>query len=73
MENNQEANILSYKILFDTSGKLVREISGLPYECADKVFSGHDLKVIQTIIREGRTKIDKIHHQIENEINAIKN
>ena len=56
MDNNQEANILSYRILFDTSGKLVREISGLPYEHADKVFSGHDLRVIQTIIREGRTK-----------------
>ena len=39
MDNNQEANILSYRILFDTSGKLVREISGLPYEHADKVFS----------------------------------
>ena len=25
MDNNQEANILSYRILFDTSGKLVRE------------------------------------------------
>ena len=73
MDNNQEANILSYRILFDTSGKLVREISGLPYEHADKIFSGHDLRVIQTIIREGRTKIDKIHHHIENEINALKN
>jgi len=52
----KEANILSYRILFDTKGQLVTEVSGLPIEEASKAFSGSDLKIIQTVIREGRQK-----------------
>ena len=67
----KEANILSYRILFDTKGQLVTEISGLPIEYASKAFSGSDLKIIQTVIREGRQKLHTIHNEFEAELDAL--
>jgi len=67
----KEANILSYRILFDTKGQLITEISGLPIEDASKAFSGKDLKMIQTIIREGRQKMNNIHNDLEAELDAL--
>ena len=67
----KEANILSYRILFDTKGQLVTEVGGLPIEDANKVFKGTDLKIMQTIIREGRQKIFKIHNELEAELDAL--
>ena len=67
----KEANILSYRILFDTKGQLVTEISGLPIEDAGKAFSGSDLKIIQTVIREGRQRIFNIHNELEAELDAL--
>ena len=67
----KEANILSFRVLFDTKGNLVTEIGGLPIEDANKVFKGTDLTIVQTIIREGRQKIFDIHRDIENELDAL--
>ena len=38
----QEANILSFQILFDSKGRLVTETSGLPLKDAKKIFKGDD-------------------------------
>ena len=67
----KEANILSYRILFDTKGQLITEMSGLPIEDASKAFSGKDLKIIQTVIREGRQKMNNIHNHLEAELDAL--
>ena len=67
----KEANILSYRILFDTKGQLITELSGLPLKDAGKAFSGSDLKIIQTVIREGRQKLHTIHNELEAELDAL--
>ena len=67
----KEANILSYRILFDTKGQLITEVGGLPIEDASKAFSGSDLKIIQTVIREGRQKLHTIHNELEAELDAL--
>ena len=67
----KEANILSYRILFDTKGQLITEISGLPMQDAGKAFKGSDLKIIQTVIREGRHKLNTIHNELEAELDAL--
>ena len=73
MDQTREANILSYRILFDETGKLITEVSGLPLKDVKKVFSGHEAKIMETIIKQGREKLDKLHNLLEGEINAIKN
>ena len=67
----KEANILSYRILFDTKGQLITELSGLPLKDAGKAFKGSDLKIIQTVIREGRQKLNTIHNELEAELDAL--
>ena len=67
----KEANILSFRVLFDTKGNQVTELGGLPIEDAHKVFKGTDLKIIQTIIREGKQRIYDIHKNLENELDAL--
>ena len=67
----KEANILSYRILFDSKGQLITELSGLPLKDVGKAFSGVDLKIIQTIIREGRQKMNNIHNHLEAELDAL--
>jgi len=67
----KEANILSFRIIFDKKGKLITEISGLPLKDVNKVFKGNDVKLIQTIIREGRRQVEPIHNKIEKELDAV--
>ena len=67
----KEANILSFRVLFDSKGQLVTEVGGLPIEEAKKVFKGTDLKIIQTIIREGRQRIFNIHNELEEELDSL--
>jgi len=67
----KEANILSFRVLFDSKGQLVTEVGGLPIEDANKVFKGTDLKIIQTIIREGRQRIFNIHNELEAELDSL--
>tara|TARA_R100001224_G_scaffold5426_1_gene3101 strand:+ start:407 stop:634 length:228 start_codon:yes stop_codon:yes gene_type:complete len=67
----QEANILSFQILFDSKGRLVTETSGLPLKDAKKIFKGYDLKIVETVIRESRQKILDIHNQLESELDAL--
>ena len=68
---SKEANILSYRILFDTKGQLITEMSGLPIGDAKKAFSGSDLKIIETILRETKQKLLNIHNDLEAELNAL--
>ena len=67
----KEANILSFRVLFDGKGQLVTEVGGLPIEDVNKVFKGTDLKIIQTIIREGRQRIFNIHNELEAELDSL--
>ena len=67
----QEANILSFQILFDSKGRLVTETGGLPLQDAKRIFKGYDLKIIETIIRETRQRLLDIHNELEAELDAL--
>jgi|TARA_R100000329_G_scaffold60762_1_gene54349 hypothetical protein len=66
-----EANIISFKVIFDSKGKLITETSSLPFDDAKKVFKGYELKVVETILRETKQKLLKIHDNLEAELNAL--
>tara|TARA_Y100001938_G_C8091250_1_gene435207 strand:- start:1574 stop:1801 length:228 start_codon:yes stop_codon:yes gene_type:complete len=67
----QEANILSFQILFDSKGRLVTETGGLPLQDAKRIFKGYDLKIIETVIRETRQRLLDIHNELEAELDAL--
>ena len=71
MKKVKEANLISFKVIFDAKGKLVTETSSLPLDEASKLFKGYDLKIIETVIREGRQKMQDIHNKLESELDAL--
>ena len=68
---NKEGNILSFKILIDSKGNLVTELSGLLEKDARKIFNKYDLPIIEKVIREGRIKMEPIHKFLEEELGNI--
>ena len=54
---DKEGNILSFRILIDSKGNLVTELSGLLEKDARKIFNKDELPIIEKIIREGRIKL----------------
>ena len=70
---NKEGNILSFKILIDSKGNLVTELSGLLEKDARKIFNKDELPIIQKIIKEGRRKLTPLHEFLEKELDSFAN
>ena len=67
-----EGNILSFKIMIDSKGTLVTELSQLPEEAVSKIFAEDDDKIlIRKIIREGLLKLENLHGYLEKELQAL--
>ena len=69
----KEGNILSFKILVDSKGNLVTELSGVPEEDVDKIFKEEEERVvINKIIKEGLVKLATLHEYLEKELQALR-
>ncbi len=69
----KEGNILSFKIMIDSKGTLVTELSQLPEEAVSKIFAEDDDKIlIRKIIREGLLKLENLHGYLEKELQALR-
>tara|TARA_R100001244_G_scaffold69360_1_gene56672 strand:- start:1577 stop:1801 length:225 start_codon:yes stop_codon:yes gene_type:complete len=69
---SKEGNILSFRILIDSKGNLITELSGLLEKDARKIFNKDDLPIMEKIIREGRIKLEPLHVFLENELDSFK-
>ena len=69
---NKEGNILSFRILIDSKGNLVTELSGLLEKDARKIFNKDELHIIEKIIREGRIRLEPLHKLLEEELGYLK-
>ena len=68
----KEGNILSFKIMIDSKGTLVTELSQLPEEAVSKIFAEDGDKIlIRKIIREGLLKLENLHGYLEKELQAL--
>ena len=68
----KEGNILSFKILVDSKGNLVTELSGVPEEDVAKIFKEEEERVvINKIIKEGLVKLATLHEYLEKELQAL--
>ena len=68
----KEGNILSFKILLDTKGNLVTELSGIPEKEISKIFKEEeDRLLVNKIIKEGLVKLATLHDYLEKEIQAL--
>ena len=68
----KDGNILSFKIMIDSTGTLVTELSQLPEEAVSKIFIEDDDKIlIRKVIREGLLKLENLHGYLEKELQAL--
>ena len=69
----KEGNILSFRIMIDSKGTLVTELSQLPEEAVSKIFAEDDDKILITkVIREGLLKLENLHGYLEKELQALR-
>ena len=66
-----EANLLGFRIVIDSKGSLLTEMSGVPEKDLPKAFSGDDLRLMRQIQRLLRPKIQELHKFLEAEISAL--
>ena len=68
----KEGNILSFRILIDSKGNLVTELSGLLEKDVKKIFNKDERPLIKKIIREGRIHLEPLHKILEEELGNLK-
>jgi len=71
MKNKKEANLISFKVVLTSEGKLVTELSELPIDKVEGIFSKLDRQVIKTLLKEAKTKLKPLHLHLQKEIQAL--
>ena len=67
---SKEANLISYKIVFDSKGKLISERSIAKIDEIRNQFKDYEYDTLQTILRIAKLELDKVHNLIEANLNA---
>lgn len=67
---SKEANLISYKIVFDSKGKLISERSIAKIDEIQNQFKTYEYEALQTILRVAKLELDKVHNLIEANLNA---
>ena len=69
-KKKNEAILLSYKLLIDTKGKIHTERSISDIDQIEEKFTVSTFNTLKTVLRVGKTELDKVHNKIENELDA---
>jgi hypothetical protein len=67
----KEGNIISFKLLLDRGGVVVTELSGIPERELSKIFKDDDLVLMRTLLRLCNEKLQPLHSQLEEELDAL--
>lgn len=67
----KEANILGFKIVINSEGVVVTEMSGIPEKDLHKVFKDDELELMRKIIMLAKPKLEEIHNYLEDELSAL--
>ena len=70
MTDKKEATLVSYKLLYDRYGKLITERTSTDISSLEKYFTKEEFNTLSIVIRETTAKLDKIHHYVENHLDA---
>ena len=65
-----EANVISYKVLIDTTGKIITESSIAEIDKMKDKLPVSTFSTLKTIIRVADVEFKKIHNKIESELDA---
>lgn len=65
-----DGNIISFRVLLDSSGKLITEKSELELNKIKDVVPTETYYTLQTILRTVNAEFNKLHNKIETELDA---
>jgi len=65
-----EAKLLGYTLFYDRTGKLVTERTSTDISKLKKYFTKEEFNTLTVVLREATTKLDTIHNEIEDHLNA---
>ncbi len=68
---SKEANVLGFKILINSDGHVVTEMSGIPEKDLHKAFKDDELELMRKIVLLTKPKLEKIHEFLESELSAL--
>ncbi len=68
---SKEANVLGFKILINSDGHVVTEMSGIPEKDMHKAFKDDELELMRKIVLLTKPKLEKIHEFLESELSAL--
>ena len=66
----EEAQVLSYRLLYDRSGKLVTERIATDISSLKKYLSKEEYNTLNTVVREATLKLDEVHSYLESYLGA---
>jgi len=69
--NSKDGNLISFKVLINSEGNIVTEMSGIPINDLDKIFKDDELSLIKTIILLTQLKLEPIHEYLSEELSAL--
>ena len=67
----KEGNLIGFKVIVNSSGTVMTEMSGVPEEDLHKVFKGSDLQLMRKLIRLCSDKLQPLHTYLELELEAL--
>jgi hypothetical protein len=68
---NKDGNLISFKVLVNSSGTVMTEMSGIPEEDLHKVFKGDELQLMRKLINLCSDKLSPLHKYLEDELEAL--
>ena len=72
INKKNEAVLLGYKLLFDSKGNLVTERTSTDLAAMKESFSEKDYHLLTSVLFETKTRLDKIHIEIEKALDSRK-
>lgn len=66
-----EANIISFRVLIDSSGTIITELSSVPENHLSRVFKDNELNVMKKLVSIAKPKLEDMHYYLEKELKSL--
>lgn len=70
-KKKKEATVVGFKVLINSEGNVVTEMSGIPEQDLHTVFKGDELEIMRSIVRLAKPKLQDMHKFLEDELSAL--
>jgi len=66
-----EANLISFKVIIDSSGTIITELSSVPENHLSRVFKDNELNIMKKLVGLAKPKLEEMHVYLEKELKSL--